>query len=83
MRNHAVPYAPASIPQERLQSVFDPFVQIDRQVEDTGERGVGLGLAISRDLAQAMGGTLSAVSRVGEGSTFTLTLERAGEDPAR
>src|SRR5690606_25431649 len=42
------------IPQERLQSVFDPFVQIDRQVEDTGERGVGLGLAISRDLAVAM-----------------------------
>ncbi len=31
------------IPEERLQAVFDPFVQIDRQVEDTGERGVGLG----------------------------------------
>jgi PAS domain S-box-containing protein len=66
------------IPEERLQAVFDPFVQIDRKVEDTGERGVGLGLAISRDLAVAMGGTLSVASRVGEGSTFTLTLPRVG-----
>ncbi len=65
------------IPEEKLQSVFDPFVQIDRQVEDTGERGVGLGLAISRDLAMAMGGTLTAESTVGEGSTFTLMLHRA------
>jgi signal transduction histidine kinase len=71
------------IPPERLHAVFDPFVQIDRKVEDTGERGVGLGLAISRDLAQAMGGTLSALSAVGEGSTFTLTLARAGGDRAR
>lgn len=64
------------IPEEKLQSVFDPFVQIDRQVEDTGERGVGLGLAISRDLAVAMGGTLTAESTLGEGSIFTLMLKR-------
>lgn len=68
------------IPAERLQAVFDPFVQIDRQVEDTGERGVGLGLAISRDLAVAMGGGLTATSTVGEGSTFTLTLRRGVGD---
>ena len=68
------------IAPERVQAVFDPFVQVDRQVEDTGERGVGLGLAISRDLAVAMGGALTVVSTVGEGSTFTLTLPRAVSD---
>ena len=41
---------------------------------------MGLGLAISRDLAMAMGGTLTARSTVGEGSTFTLKLKRAHED---
>jgi signal transduction histidine kinase len=40
------------------------------------EEGVGLGLAISRDLARAMGGDLTAESMLGVGSTFTLTLHR-------
>jgi PAS domain S-box-containing protein len=68
------------IPAERLEAIFDPFVQIGRQAENTGERGVGLGLAISRDLATAMAGKLSVESVVGAGSTFTLTLPRAGDD---
>ncbi|HEX2202754.1 MAG TPA: ATP-binding protein, partial [Longimicrobium sp.] len=65
------------IPPEKLKSVFDPFVQIDRHRTDESQQGVGLGLAISRDLARAMGGELSAVSVPGEGSTFVLTLLRA------
>jgi signal transduction histidine kinase len=40
--------------------------------------GVGLGLAISRDLARGMNGDLTVESVYGEGSTFTLTLARAG-----
>ena len=43
--------------------------------------GVGLGLAISRDLARAMNGDLTAESVLGEGSRFVLTLPRVTETP--
>ena len=44
-----------------------------------GERdGVGLGLAISRDLARRMGGELTVRSVVRAGTTFTFTLPHAG-----
>jgi signal transduction histidine kinase len=65
------------IAADRLEQVFAPFVQVDRRPTSTNE-GVGLGLAISRDLARGMGGDLTAESTPGEGSTFTLTLPRAG-----
>ena len=64
------------IPPDQLSTVFDPFVQIGRKL-DSNDQGVGLGLSISRELALGMGGQLSAVSAVGVGSTFTLTLNRA------
>ena len=66
------------IPAERHESIFDPFVQVDRALNRPHE-GVGLGLSISRDLARGMGGTLSVRSEVGEGSTFTLRLRRGGK----
>ena len=62
------------IPQEKLASVFEPFVQVDRQATQGSQQGVGLGLAISRHLARAMGGDLTVASVVGVGSTFTLVL---------
>jgi len=64
------------IPPEKLESVFEPFVQLERTYT-SGQVGTGLGLAISRDLARAMGGTVTARSEVGEGSTFTVSLPRA------
>jgi signal transduction histidine kinase len=64
------------IPAEKLESIFEPFVQVDRHLTQSSNQGVGLGLAISRDLAQAMGGDITVESRVGVGSTFTLTLPR-------
>jgi signal transduction histidine kinase len=64
------------IPPDQLERVFDPFVQVDAGFTRKHE-GVGLGLAISRDLARGMGGELSLVSTVGLGSTFTLTLPAA------
>jgi PAS domain S-box-containing protein len=66
------------IPEDKLEAVFQPFVQVDATRTRTAE-GSGLGLAISRDLARGMGGDLSAESRPGEGSTFTLTLPCAPE----
>jgi PAS domain S-box-containing protein len=65
------------IPEDKIKDIFEPFVQIDPNLTRT-EEGVGLGLAISRDLARGMGGDLAVRSRVGEGSTFTLSLPRAG-----
>jgi signal transduction histidine kinase len=66
----------AGIPADRLEAIFEPFVQVDRGLTSRQE-GTGLGLSISRDLARHMGGQLIAASTVGEGSTFTLTLPRA------
>jgi PAS domain S-box-containing protein len=65
------------IPTEKLDTIFQPFVQIGRSLTSHRE-GTGLGLAISRDLARAMGGELSVDSRSGEGSVFTLRLPPAG-----
>lgn len=64
------------IPARQLAAIFDPFVQLPSGL---GNRrgGVGLGLAISRDLARAMNGDLTVVSTVGVGSRFTLRLPRA------
>jgi len=64
------------IPREKQDAIFDPFVQVHRNLTRTTE-GTGLGLAISRDLARAMGGELRVRSAEGRGSTFTLSLPRA------
>jgi signal transduction histidine kinase len=61
------------IPAHRLDSIFEPFVQVDSGL-GRDHAGVGLGLAISRDLARAMGGDLVAQSVLGSGSAFTLFL---------
>jgi len=63
----------SGIPEDQLGKVFDPFVQVGRSLTSAQE-GTGLGLAISRDMAGAMGGSITAASVMGEGSTFTLTL---------
>jgi PAS domain S-box-containing protein len=64
------------IPDAKLQSIFEPFVQLGvRPVAHP--QGVGLGLAISRDLARGMGGDLVVESVFGTGSTFTLTLPKS------
>ena len=60
------------ISEDKLEAVFEPFVQVRSYAASEG--GTGLGLAISRDLARAMGGTLTVNSAPAKGSTFTLAL---------
>jgi len=61
---------------EKLEAIFEPFVQLKEGLADR-EAGVGLGLAISRDLARAMSGDLTVTSVVNGGSRFTLSLPHA------
>jgi signal transduction histidine kinase len=62
----------------QLERIFEPFVQVDRHRTHESQQGVGLGLAISRDLARGMGGELTVESEEGRGSTFTLALRAGG-----
>jgi two-component system sensor histidine kinase EvgS len=55
--------------------VFDPFVQ-GRDSAAERKAGVGLGLAISRELTRMMGGELTVESEEGRGSTFTVRVPR-------
>lgn len=70
------------IAPEKLSSIFEPFVQVGRSLASEHE-GVGLGLAISREIARAMGGDLTVESEVGRGSTFSLHLPRGGNESER
>jgi PAS domain S-box-containing protein len=69
----------SGIPKEMLDSIFEPFVQVGRTLTAPSE-GMGLGLAISRDLARAMDGDITVESTVGVGSTFRVTLPAAQRD---
>jgi signal transduction histidine kinase len=61
------------IPADKLPHIFDKFYQVDGTLTRSRE-GAGLGLAIARAIAESHGGTLTAESVVGQGSTFRLTL---------
>jgi PAS domain S-box-containing protein len=61
--------------EEQLAELFQPFNRLGR--ETSGQQGTGIGLVISRRLAELMGGTLRARSVAGQGSAFILNLPRA------
>jgi two-component system sensor histidine kinase BaeS len=61
------------IAEHDLPYVFDRFWRADKS-RNRSTGGSGLGLAIVRKLAEAHGGTVTATSRLGHGSTFTLRL---------
>ena len=68
------------IPDDKREEIFEPFVQLDRSLSQPGE-GLGLGLAISRDLARGMSGDLVVDRHSGAGARFVLTLNRGSVDP--
>jgi PAS domain S-box-containing protein len=65
------------IPADQVERIFEPFVQVPGSAAATAgmQRGFGLGLAISRNLARKMDGDLTVSSTLGVGSTFTVKLK--------
>ena len=61
------------IPQDELHNIFQPFHQLNNSMT-RGHNGVGLGLTIVREITHALGGTITAESQIGIGSTFTVLL---------
>ena len=59
--------------EEDVQSIFDPFVQVDRR-RSRSTHGTGLGLSICKRLAETMGGRITVESQPGVGSTFVFSL---------
>jgi signal transduction histidine kinase len=69
------------IAAEHRARIFEPFWQVDQShVRRRG--GTGLGLAVSRRLAHALGGEIHVDSALGVGSTFTLVVPAAGPAPS-
>jgi signal transduction histidine kinase len=62
------------IPEAQQKRVFEPFEQLDSPTAKPRRGGIGLGLALVRDIAGALGGRIELVSRPHEGSTFTFIL---------
>ena len=67
------------VPDEAKERIFAPF---QRYGDAPRGAGVGLGLAVARGFAEAMGGTLDAEDTPGGGLTMVLTVRGGGQRPA-
>ncbi|HXD08413.1 MAG TPA: PAS domain S-box protein, partial [Anaerolineales bacterium] len=71
------------IPKEAQSYIFEPFRQVNSSVT-RDNRGIGLGLSITKQLVELMGGRIALESEIGKGSTFTILLpmnKGTGEKP--
>ncbi len=66
--------------EDYVKTIFEPFSR-ETTAETKGIQGTGLGMAITKNIVDLMGGVLSVESELGKGSTFTVELELAlGKD---
>lgn len=65
------------IPQKKLEKLFKPFNRVTRGTK--GEIGTGLGLALCKEFSEKQGGSIRCDSEVGEGTTFTVVLQKTNE----
>jgi signal transduction histidine kinase len=65
------------IPDDMLESIFDPLVHHDQHAQSELSSGLGLGLFIVREIAQAHGGTVQVSSSASTGATFSVRLPRS------
>ena len=63
------------IPKENQPRIFDRFYHLEKH-EDNLFSGIGLGLAITRQVIQQHNGNLEMDSTPGKGTTFTMTLQK-------
>lgn len=61
------------ISQEDVERIFEPFTRVKNSTQ-SGVHAIGLGLSISKSIAELLGGTISVQSELGKGSTFTVRL---------
>lgn len=61
------------IPEEHLTTLFQDYVQVDSAIQKR-LRGTGLGLSLSKKLAQVLGGDVTATSQLRKGSVFSVTI---------
>ena len=65
------------ISPDDLPRIFERFYRCD---QSRSQAGIGLGLSLARAIARAHGGDITATSTLHQGSTFTVTLPKAGKE---
>ena len=67
------------IPTENLTRIFEPFFTTKTSTDKPERRGLGLGLAICREMIEELNGQITVASQVDVGTTFTINLPQANE----
>jgi len=73
----------SGIAPDDLERIWGEYQQVNPEAGEPGERGTGIGLTLSRQLAEHMGGTLTVESTLGKGSLFTLWVPTGKEREER